>query len=64
MFVIEDVFAWVMPVPFFLDAIYKASLQAGVKLKQVSFSGAAPDHPVLLGVEETKYLKFYIFQVI
>ncbi len=48
----------------FLDAIYKASLQAGVKLKQVSFSGAAPDHPVLLGVEETKYLKFYIFQVI
>ena len=35
----------------FLNAIYKASLDAGV------------DHPVLLGVEETRYLKFYIFQV-
>lgn len=48
----------------FLNAIYKASIDAGVKLKQVSYSGAACDHPVLLGVEETRYLKFYIFQVI
>lgn len=47
----------------FLNAIYKASLAANVKLKEVSFSGASYDHPVLLGVEETKYLKFYIFQV-
>lgn len=48
----------------FLDAIYKASIDAKVKLKQVSYTGAAYDHPVLLGVEETRYLKFYIFQVI
>ena len=48
----------------FLNAIYKASIDAGVKLKQVSYTGAAFDHPVLLGVEETRYLKFYIFQVI
>ena len=48
----------------FLNAIYKASLDAGVKLKQVSYTGAAFDHPVLIGVEETRYLKFYIFQVI
>ena len=47
----------------FLNAIYKASLDAGVKLKEISYSGAAYDHPVLLGVEETRYLKFYIFQV-
>ena len=47
----------------FLDAIYKASIDAGVKLKEVSYSGASFDHPVLLGVEETRYLKFYIFQV-
>ncbi len=47
----------------FLKAIYKASLDAGVRLKQVSFSEAAFDHPVLIGVEETRYLKFYIFQV-
>ena len=48
----------------FLNAIFKASIEAGVKLKQVSYTGAAFDHPVLLGVDETKYLKFYIFQVI
>lgn len=47
----------------FLNAIYKASLDAGVKLKEVSYTGASFDHPVLLGVEETRYLKFYIFQV-
>ena len=48
----------------FLNSIYKASLEANVKLKMVSFSGASYDHPVLIGVDETKYLKFYIFQVI
>ncbi len=48
----------------FLDSIYKASLDANVKLKMVSYSGASPDHPVLIGVDETQYLKFYIFQVI
>ncbi len=48
----------------FLEAIYKASLEAGVKLKQVSYTGASFDHPVLIGVDETRYLKFYIFQVI
>ena len=47
----------------FLNAIYKASLDAEVKLKEVSYTGASFDHPVLLGVEETRYLKFYIFQV-
>ena len=47
----------------FFNAIYKASLDAGVKLKEVSYTGASFDHPVLVGVEETRYLKFYIFQV-
>lgn len=48
----------------FLNSIYKASLDANVKLKMVSYSGASYDHPVLIGVDETQYLKFYIFQVI
>ena len=48
----------------FLNSIYKASLDANVKLKMVSYSGASYDHPVLVGVDETQYLKFYIFQVI
>lgn len=47
----------------FLNSIYKASLDAQVRLKQVGYFGASYDHPVLLGVEETRYLKFYVFQV-
>lgn len=46
------------------NAIYEASLRAGVTLKQVSASGPSPDHPETIGVPETKYLKFFIFQII
>ncbi len=48
----------------FKDAIYKASLKANVSLKQLYISGPAPDHPELIGVPETKYLKFFIFQIV
>ena len=48
----------------FKDAIYKASLKANVSLKQLYGSGASPDHPELIGVPETKYLKFFIFQIV
>ncbi len=48
----------------FIGAINKASVLAGVKLKQVGFYGASPDHPELIGVPETNYLKFYILQVV
>ena len=45
-------------------AIYEASIKAGVTLKQVSASGPSPDHPETIGIPETKYLKFFIFQII
>ena len=48
----------------FKDVIFKASLKADVSLKQIYVSGPAPDHPELIGVPETKYLKFFIFQVV
>ena len=48
----------------FYKEIEKASIDAGVRLKEVEYKGASFDHPVLVGVEETRYLKFYIFQVI
>ena len=47
----------------FKEAIRKASIKAGVHLKEIIYSTASPDHPILLGVDETEYLKFYIFQV-
>ena len=47
----------------FHKMLHEASLQAGVSLKEIAFRKAAPDHPILLGVFETDYLKFCIFQV-
>ena len=48
----------------FKRSIMDAALHAGVSLKQVEISGAAPDHPVLWGVPETEYLHFIILQVV
>lgn len=48
----------------FKDAIFKASIEADVNLKLVSSTGPCFDHPELIGVDETKYLKFFIFQII
>lgn len=48
----------------FKEAIVKAALKANVSLKQLYVSGPAPDHPELIGVPETKYLKFFIFQIV
>ena len=42
----------------------EASQEAGVLLKQVSVTQQNHDHPILWNMEETSYLKFYIFQVI
>jgi 23S rRNA (cytosine1962-C5)-methyltransferase len=47
----------------FKEAIHKAALRAGVELKLISATGPSYDHPELLGIPETKYLKFFIFQV-
>ncbi len=47
----------------FQEAIRKASVKAKVHLKEIFNASASPDHPILLGVPETEYLKFYIFQV-
>jgi 23S rRNA (cytosine1962-C5)-methyltransferase len=48
----------------FKKAIYNASIKAEVNLKEISFTGASPDHPILVGVPETEYLKFIIYQVV
>ena len=47
----------------FLGVIAAAARDAGVQLKQIEARQQSPDHPILWGVEETNYLKFYLFQV-
>ena len=47
----------------FLKMLRSASL-AGVQLRQIEARQQCCDHPILWGVEETNYLKFYLFQVV
>ena len=48
----------------FLRMVKSAADDAGVTLRLIEARHQAPDHPILMGVEETDYLKFYLFQII
>ena len=48
----------------FRGVVAAAARDAGVQLKQIEERQQAPDHPILWGVPETDYLKFFIFQVV
>ncbi len=43
--------------------IAEAAAASGRQLRQVEFRTQSSDHPILLSLEETYYLKFFIFQV-
>ena len=53
-----------MPSELFTKMLLSAAADAGVQLKQIEARQQCRDHPVLLSVPETDYLKFYIFQVV
>lgn len=48
----------------FLKMLMDAAKDAGVRLRQIEKRQQAPDHPILLNVNETDYLKFFIFQIV
>ncbi len=47
----------------FMELIVESSKEAGRTIQLLEWRGAAPDHPVLPAMPETKYLKFGIFLV-
>jgi 23S rRNA (cytosine1962-C5)-methyltransferase len=47
----------------FLSAIEQAAVKAKRDIQLLEFSGAAPDHPIIPAMPETKYLKLCIFAV-
>ena len=47
-----------------LGMLIGAAKDAGVQLRQIEARQQSCDHPILWGVEETNYLKFYLFQVV
>ena len=48
----------------FAAMLQSAARDAGVHLRQIEARQQSCDHPILWGVEETNYLKFYLFQVV
>ena len=48
----------------FLNMLRSAARDADRQLRQIEARQQSPDHPILLNVEETNYLKFFLFQVI
>ena len=48
----------------FRRMLVSAAADAGRRLRQIEVRQQAPDHPILWNVEETDYLKFFLFQVI
>ena len=48
----------------FIAMLHDAARDAGVQLRQIEARQQSCDHPILWGVEETNYLKFYLFQVV
>ena len=48
----------------FVAMLQCAARDAGVRLRQIEARQQSCDHPILWGVEETNYLKFYLFQVV
>ncbi|NLI54790.1 MAG: class I SAM-dependent rRNA methyltransferase [Clostridiales bacterium] len=53
-----------MPSELFEKMLLSASRDAGVSLKLIEARRQAPDHPTLMNVPETDYLKFYLFQIV
>ena len=47
----------------FLDIIDESAIKAKSHIKLLEFHSASPDHPILLNMPETKYLKFAIVYV-
>ncbi|MCR5431415.1 MAG: class I SAM-dependent rRNA methyltransferase [Lachnospiraceae bacterium] len=47
----------------FLETVHKAADNAHKRLRLVEARAQSPDHPIVLGMDESSYLKFLIFQV-
>ena len=53
-----------MPHELFEKMLSEASVKTGIQMRMVSVSQQAEDHPIMVNVPETDYLKFYILQIL
>lgn len=48
----------------FVKMLMSAASDAGISLKLIEARRQSPDHPTMLNIPETDYLKFYLFQIV
>ena len=53
-----------MPAERLARVVAEAAHNAGVQLRQIEERQQAPDHPILVGMPESSYLKFFLYQVV
>ena len=53
-----------MTAELFRAMLSDAARDADVSLRQIEERRQSPDHPILWGVPETEYLKFFLFQIV
>ena len=53
-----------MTATLFEKMLAEAAVQSGRRARAVEIRSQAPDHPALLGEEETRYLKFFVLQIL
>lgn len=53
-----------MTADLFKQMLSEAAQAAGVSLRLVEERRQSPDHPILMGVPETEYLKFFLLQIV
>ena len=53
-----------MTAELFRSMLFDAARDASVSLRQIEERRQSPDHPILWGVPETEYLKFWLFQIV
>ncbi|WP_173297835.1 class I SAM-dependent rRNA methyltransferase [Thermanaeromonas sp. C210] len=56
--------SYYMPEDLFWGVVFSAARDARRRLRLVARRGQAPDHPVLMGYDESRYLKCLFFQVL
>lgn len=53
-----------METKLFEQMLLESAKECGVTLRQISVTQQKPDHPILWTMDETSYLKYFIFQIL
>jgi 23S rRNA (cytosine1962-C5)-methyltransferase len=62
-FLVTASYSYAMNPEMFREVLLEAAVDAHKVLREVRWSGAAADHPEILGVPESHYLKFAILEM-